>query len=149
MCAASKPLSSDMKERLSKLLKRAWIHRVQFARYTVTGLSAVALDMGTLYALKEWVHIRPVWAIVINQSFLVNYVFFLNKKWSFQAMGRTHRQVMRFYALAAVNYAISVSWMGFFSHLFGEHWYLLIRLANIGLATAWNFLLYKYWVYRH
>lgn len=138
-----------MHARLSALCDRIWNHRVQFARYAITGFSAVALDMGTLYALKEWLHIRPVWAIVINQSFLVNYVFILNKKWSFQSTGRTHRQVMRFYVLAGVNYFISVTWMGFFSHIFGEHWYLLIRLANIGLATAWNFLLYKFWVYRH
>lgn len=138
-----------MRDRLRALASRAWHHRVQFARYTITGVSAVILDIATLYALKEWGHIRPVWAIVINQSFLVNYVFILNKKWSFQSIGRTHRQVMRFYTLSTVNYVISVTWMGFFSHIFGEHWYLLIRLANIALATAWNFLLYKFWVYRH
>lgn len=138
-----------MRERLSRLFARLWAHRVQFARYTVTGLSAVVLDMSSLYVLKEWFHLRPVWAIVINQAFLTNYVFFLNKKWSFQVLGRTHRQVMRFYTLAAFNYTISVTWMGFFSHIFGDHWYLLIRLANIGLATGWNFLLYKFWVYRH
>lgn len=148
-CAELKPLSNSMRERLSALFARAWAHRAQFLRYTITGVSAVVLDMSTLYALKEWLHIRPVWAIVINQSFLVNYVFILNKKWSFQVIGRTHRQVMRFYALSAVNYVISVTWMGFFSHIFGEHWYLLIRLANIALATGWNFLLYKFWVYRH
>lgn len=138
-----------MGERLSKLVERVWAHRVQFARYTVTGLSAVALDIGTLYGLKEWFHLDPTLATAINQVFLANYVFLLNKKWSFQALGRAHRQVIRFYILAACNYFISVTWMHFFSNILGDHWYLLIRLSNIGLATAWNFLLYKYWVYRH
>lgn len=140
---------NNMHERLSRLFAHLWAHRVQFARYTVTGFSAVVLDMGSLYILKEWFHFRPVWAIVVNQGFLANYVFLLNKKWSFQAQGRTHRQVIRFYILSAFNYTVSVTWMGFFSHIFGEQWYLLIRLANIGLATGWNFLLYKFWVYRH
>ena len=138
-----------MRARLSVLVTRAWAHRVQFFRYTVTGLTAVVLDMSTLYALKEWGGISPVWAIVINQSFLVNYVFFLNKKWSFQSIGRTRHQMVRFYLLSGVNYVISITWMAFFAHIFGEQWYLLIRLANIAVATAWNFLLYKFWVYRH
>lgn len=149
MCVVSKQLSNNMPDRLSALLARAWAHRVQFLRYTITGVSAVALDIGTLYALKEWLHLDPTVATAINQVFLANYVFLINKKWSFQAAGRTHRQVMRFYVLAAANYCISVSWMHFFSTVFGDHWYLLIRLSNIALATAWNFLLYKYWVYRH
>ena len=147
-CAGLKRLLNNMRARLSALATRAWAHRVQFFRYAVTGVVAVILDMSTLYALKEWLHIRPIWAIVVNQGVLVNLVFFVNKKWSFQSTGQTRRQITRFYALAGLNYVISVTWMGWFTHIFGEHWYLLIRLANIALATAWNFLLYKFWVYR-
>ncbi len=138
-----------MRERLSALAARAWAHRAQFLRYTITGVSAVILDMSTLYALKEWFHLDPTWATGISQVLAATYVFLLNKKWSFEAGGRTHWQAIRFYTLAGTNLGISVTWMHFFTHIFGDHWYLLIRLANIALATGWNFLLYKFWVYRH
>ena len=148
-CAALRRLSNSMRERLSALAARVWAHRVQFLRYTITGVSAVTLDMGTLYALKEWFHLDPTWATGISQVFAATYVFLLNKKWSFEAGGRAHWQAVRFYILAGTNLCISITWMGFFTHILGDHWYLLIRLANIALATAWNFLLYKFWVYRH
>lgn len=129
------------------LVLRFWPHRYQFLRYFVTGVSAVILDIGTLYILKEFFHLAPVTATMVNQILLVNYVFFVNKKWSFGASGNTHRQIVRFYILSAMNYVISVAWMWLGHDVFEFH-YLLVRIANIILAVGWNFLLYKFWVYK-
>ena len=57
-----------------------------------------------------------------------------------------HREMVRFLILAGVNYLISVAWMYVFNEKFGIN-YLLVRLANVALAVAWNFLLYRFWVY--
>lgn len=132
---------------IKKIVLHFWTHRRQFAKYFIVGVSGVALDMGSLYALKEYGGLSPVTSVVINQIFIINYVFFLNKHWSFRASGQTHQQIVRFYILAAINYAISVGWMWvFYEHL--DFNYLLARLANIALGTVWNFLLYKHWIYR-
>ena len=133
---------------LKKLFLHLWSMRQQFARYFVIGLSGVILDIGSLYLLKEFLHFRPVVAVIINGVFLLNYVFFLNKHWAFKSQGITHKQMVRFFILAGLNYAISVVWMYIFNHKFGFN-YLLVRIANIALSVAWNFLLYKYWVYKH
>lgn len=122
--------------------------RYQFARYFVIGIGGAVLDIGSLYLLKQYLHIRPVVAVVINGIFLLNYIFFLNKYWAFKSVGITHKQMIRFFILAGINYAISISWMYVFNHKLGFY-YLLVRLANIALSVAWNFLLYKYWVYKH
>ena len=122
--------------------------RHQFVRYFVIGLGAVALDISSLYLLKQYFHIRPVVAVVINGIFIMNYVFFLNKYWAFKSNGITHKQMIKFFILAGINYVISITWMYIFNHKFGFH-YLLVRVANIALSVAWNFLLYKYWVYKH
>ncbi len=138
----------------TKLLHHLWAARDQFIRYFVIGLGALALDLATLFLLKEYVHVSPVIAVIINQIIVLNYVFFLNKYWSFKASGLTHQQMMRFALVAFGNYLISVSWMW----LFTRHWhlgfirperyyYLLVRLANIALSVAWNFIIYKQWVY--
>ena len=122
--------------------------RHQFVRYFVIGLGAVVLDIGSLYLLKEFLHFRPVMAVIVNGIFILNYVFFLNKYWAFKSTGITHKQMIRFFILAGINYGIAIGWMYIFNHQLGLN-YLLVRLANIALSVAWNFLLYKFWVYKH
>jgi putative flippase GtrA len=131
-----------------KLYQLFLTHRKQILRYFVTGVSAVFLDILTLFIFKEYLHIRPVWAVVINQILILNYVFFLNKYWSFEdKSGASHKQAFRFFILQAFNYAFSVFVMWFFNEELGFN-YLLVRLACIILMTSWNFLVYKFWVYR-
>ncbi|MBI2444176.1 MAG: GtrA family protein [Candidatus Magasanikbacteria bacterium] len=132
---------------IKKIVVHLWTLRHQFSRYFIIGVSAVILDIGTLYLLKEYLQIPPVWAVVINQAVLLNYVFWLNKHWSFRGSGVTHQQAVRFGILAGLNYAFSVGWMWLGNHQLQFN-YLLVRLANIILSVGWNFLLYKYWVYR-
>lgn len=132
---------------IKKIFLYFWGMRAQFIRYFITGVSAVFLDLLTLYLLKEYLHLRPVWAVVFNQILLLNYVFFINKYWSFKSQGVTHKQVMRFLMLSGMNYVISVVWMLFFNEKMHFN-YIWVRIANVALAVAWNFLLYKYWVYK-
>ena len=132
---------------LKKLILHFWSLRREFAKYFIVGISGLVLDIGSLYLFKEYLHLRPVTAVVINQAFLLNYVFFLNKYWAFKVKGITHKQMVRFYILAGINYLISVTWMWLFTE-HGHINYLVARLANVALAVAWNFLSYKYWVYR-
>lgn len=121
--------------------------RREFTKYFIIGITAFVLDIGSLYLLKEYAHLSPVTSIVINQIVIVNLVFYLNKKWSFKSNGQTHKQIVKFYILAVANYLISIIWMGAMHNYLQIH-YLIARIANIILAVAWNFLLYRYWVYR-
>jgi len=130
-----------------KILLHFWSLRREFVKYFIIGVSGVILDVGTLYLLKEYAHVRPVVAVIINQAFLINYGFFLNKFWAFKSKGMTHRQIVRFYLLAGANYLFSIAWMWLFSEHLGVN-YLIARVANVALAVGWNFLLYKHWVYK-
>ncbi len=118
----------------------------QFLKYFLIGISGVALDIASLYVLKTIFDMRPVTAVIANQLLMLNYVFFLNKKWSFGAAGLTHQQMIRFYILAGVNYLFSVLWMWTLNENLSVH-YLVARIMNIALAVSWNFLLYKFWVF--
>ena len=118
----------------------------QFIKYFIVGISAVTLDMATLYLLKSVLGLSAVWSIVINQLAMSSYVFLLNKYWVFTSSGAFARQAVRYFSLAAVNYLIAIIWMWVFNEQLGFN-YLLVRLANIALSTAWNFLLYRFFVY--
>lgn len=132
------------------LLGKLWEHRREFFKYFVVGVTAFILDTGSLYLLKEKAQLAPVWAIAISQPFILGFVFLTNRSWSFGAKGTTQEsteQLIKFLILAGGNYLFSLSWMWVIHHEFHIH-YMIARVANIILAVAWNFLLYKYWVYK-
>lgn len=124
-----------------------WSLRKEFARYFIVGVGAVVVDVGSLYLMKEHLHLSATLAIIINQPIIVTSIFFINKNWAFKAGGVTHQQMIKFYILALLNYFFSVVWIFIFHDKLGFY-YLWVRLINIILAVSWNFLLYKYWVYR-
>jgi putative flippase GtrA len=121
--------------------------RHQFAKYFIVGFSGLFLDMGSLYLLTELAHLRPVVGVMINGVFMLNYIFFLNKHWTFKSSGVTHKQIVRFLILGGFNYAIAIGWMYLFNDKLGLN-HFLARISNIAVAVAWNFFIYKYWVYK-
>lgn len=133
---------------IKKTLNLYLINKDQFVKYFVTGVSGLLLDILLLFLLKEYLNVRPVIAVIISQALLLNYVFLINKHWSFGAEGMTHKQAVKYYILAGANYLFSVLWMWLFNEQLRVY-YLLARIINIALAVSWNFLLYKYWVYKN
>jgi putative flippase GtrA len=119
----------------------------EFIKYFVTGVSGVGLDMGTLFVLKHYGRLTPTHAIIVNQALMLAYIFLLNKHWSFKSKGGHAPQAVKFGMLAGFNYTFSILWMHIGNGIFGFH-YLLVRLVNIALATLWNFILYKTWVFK-
>lgn len=132
---------------INKIILRLWSARKEFVKYFIIGITAFILDIGSLFVLKKIVGLSAVVAVTIYQPPIILGVFYLNKHWSFRAGGITHRQMIKFVSLAAINYAISVIWIYLIHDRAGVQ-YILARTVNIALAVAWNFLLYKYWVYR-
>ena len=130
-----------------KLLKYFWSLRRQFAKYFIIGISGVILDMVTLVLFKEVFGIAPTIAVIVNQILLLSYNFYLNKNWSFREKSMPHKQIARFLILALGNYIFSVGAMYIFNHVL-DFDYRLVRLATIAIMVSWNFLLYKYWVYK-
>ena len=118
-----------------------------FFRYFVIGSTAFILDMGSLYVLKEHFDIHPAFAVALNQIFVLSYIFILNKIWTFSSKEKTRHSLIRFVSLQMFNYSFGILWMWIFYEQVGIN-YLIARIANIILFTAWNFLLYKKWVFK-
>ncbi|MCX6723077.1 MAG: GtrA family protein, partial [Candidatus Staskawiczbacteria bacterium] len=118
----------------------------QFIKYFIIGCSAVILDLATLYIFKSFLGWSAVFSVVINQLLITNYVFLLNKFWTFKDKNQFSGQILKFYSLALLNYIIAIAWMWFFHNFLGQN-YLLVRTCNIALSVIWNFLLYKFFIY--
>ena len=132
---------------LIKIIKYFWSLRRQFIKYFIIGVIGVVLDMSSLIFFKEVLGWMPVVAVIVNQAFMLAYIFILNKCWTFKNKEMPHGQIAKFLALAGFNYAFAVAIMYVFNHEFGFD-YRLVRICSIALMVSWNFLLYKYWVYK-
>jgi putative flippase GtrA len=132
---------------LKNFFIKFWSARIEFIKYFVIGCSAFVLDVTSLFLLKEKANISPVAAVAITQPFLIGYVFFLNKKWSFRSLGVMSTQFIKFSLLVVFNYSFSIFWMWIISRQLHVN-YIVTRLINVMLSTSWNFLLYKHWVYK-
>ncbi len=132
---------------MTALIKKLWLMKKEFTKYFLIGISGVILDIATLFIFKEYLRLRPVSAVIINQLLLLNYVFILNKYWTFKNKAMAKPQIIKFIILAGANYIFSVLWMLIWNEHLGFN-YLLVRLINITLAVSWNFLLYKFWVFK-
>lgn len=135
-------------------------NKTQLIKYAVIGGSAFLLDMSTLIFLKEKLELQPVLAVAMNQLLVINYVFFLNKHWSFKSNGRARDEMTRFIILVIWNYIFSVAFMWLWINLFHVTFYLpwwknkdigyiAGRVVSIVVMVSWNFLIYKYWVYKN
>lgn len=132
---------------MKKLFAYFWSLRRQFIKYFIIGITGVILDMTSLIFLKEVLGWMPTTAVIINQIFMLAYIFILNKYWTFKNKEMPHGQIVKFLTLAGFNYLFAVSAMYVFNHKFGFD-YRLVRICSIALMVSWNFFLYKYWVYR-
>ncbi len=121
--------------------------RHEFVKYFVVGVSGVAIDLGTLIFLKQIIGLPSVAAVAANQVMVLAYNFLLNKYWSFRNRELPGKQIMRYITIAAINYAFAVCTMYVANGLLGID-YRLVRLATIALMVPFNFLAYKFWVYR-
>jgi putative flippase GtrA len=132
---------------IKKTLQYVWSLRREFIKYAVIGGSGFVLDIGSLLLFKEIFGWLPVTSVIVSQAFLIIYIFYLNKYWTFRNKELPHKQAMRFLILAIFNYIFSVSVMYLFNQQYGFN-YLIVRIFSIACMVSWNFFLYKYWVYK-
>lgn len=123
-----------------------WSVRDQFSRYFLVGLTTFVLDMGSLILFTDYVGFRPVTSVIINQLIVISFNFSLHKYWSFQSKAWQHKEFVRYMALIAWNYIVSVVCM-YILHTQAGYDYRIVRLATIALIVTWTFFVYKYWVY--
>ncbi len=119
----------------------------QFIRYLIVGSSSFILDISLLYLLTEIVGLRPTFSLVFSQIIVIIYNFSLNRFWTFKSTGQLNKQMILYLLLVVFNYFLGLLIMYIGNEIFKIN-YLLIRVVNIALITLWNFLIYKYIIYK-
>lgn len=105
------------------------------------------MDVGLLYLGNNVFGLDSVASVAAIQIVVGLWVFLLNKHWSFGEKSPHGKQLVKFSLLFGWNYIFGILSMYMGNKIWGFD-PIPVRIIAIGLTTSWNFLLYRYWVYR-
>jgi dolichol-phosphate mannosyltransferase len=126
-------------ERISLFAKHAF-------QYYLVGASGVLVNLGLLYALKEY---GGLWyllssAIAIYVSMTTN--FLLNKTWTFKNTMAKQRTIFMYGKFIGISFVGMMIQLGF-NYIFVDKfsmYYLLAAFISIGIASGVNFVLNRH-----
>lgn len=120
----------------------------QFIKYLITGLSSFAVEYGLYVLFYKVLAVHYVTASAIVYTIVFGLVFILNRNWSFQSNGDIRRQLLRYTLLFFFNlFAANVVIMYLLTDIWGLSPYLS-PIIKMGVVVCWNFLIYKYIIYK-
>ena len=133
--------SLSLADRLKK-----FVHNGYIIKFLLVGVASFAIDLGLLALLHE-VGGVDLW-IATPIAFLASLVFnfLVQRKFTCQSGSRAHVSFMKYGVLVVFNLvAIDV-----IVNLFAASGisYAVGKVVATVLTTAWNFLLYKYWIFK-
>lgn len=133
--------SLSLTDRLKK-----FVHNGYLVKFLVVGVASFAIDLGLLALLHE-VGGVDLW-IATPIAFLASLVFnfLVQRKFTFQSGARAHVSFLKYGVLVLFNLvAIDV-----IVNLFAASGisYAVGKVVATVVTTAWNFLLYKYWIFK-
>lgn len=116
-------------------------------KYLSSGVLSVGVDYAVLYLLTSIFGVYYLYSTIFSflAGFLTN--FFLNKYWTFKKEGDTISQMVKYGILAGINLLVTLGLMYLLTTNVGIN-YLISRGMVLVVVTSWNFLLYKYVVYK-
>ena len=116
------------------------------AVYLAVGLAGFAVDFGLLVLLRE-VFAAPVWlAATVAFWASLAVVFLTNKYVTFDARGTGPRQLVRYFVLLAVNYAVTLGVLALAERI--GVGYQIGKVVAVAMTTVWNYFAYEFWVFR-
>jgi putative flippase GtrA len=124
-----------------------FLHRSPFLKFLIVGGLSFALDFGLLIALHEVFNVDLVVATTI--AFLTSLVFnfILQRTFTFRAVNSRSVSAAKYVALVIVNVVVTDLIVTGFDKLAWT--YGIGKVVATLLTTAWNFLLYRHWIFRH
>lgn len=120
----------------------------QLTRYLITGFTAFGIEYGLYLILLKWVGLHYVTASVIVYALVFWFSFMLNRMWSFKSQGAIKRQVFQYGLLFLFNLVVAnVVLMRLFIDVLGLS-ALISPFFKMACVVSWNFLIYKYIIYK-
>ena len=121
----------------------------QLMRYLVTGFTAFGIEYALYVLLYKVVGFNYILASVVVYALVFGFSFLVNRKWSFESTGDIKRQTVLYLMLFLFNLVVSnVFLLRFFTETLGIN-ALISPFLKMACVVCWNFLAYKYIIYKN
>lgn len=121
----------------------------QLFRYLVTGFTAFGMEYAFYVLLYKVVGLDYVLASMLVYALIFGFSFMVNRKWSFESTGDIRRQTILYLLLFVFNLVVSnVFLLQFFTETLGIS-ALISPFLKMACVVCWNFLAYKYVIYKN
>ncbi|HOY46497.1 MAG TPA: GtrA family protein [Candidatus Dojkabacteria bacterium] len=134
---------SLVRKALSLILTR------NFIRYLIIGFTTFGMQIGLLYLFTQLLGLEKVMGNVFSTLLSVVFNFIMSNYWTFKAgSGAKKKKLGRYLVLFTFNYLFDTA-LAFplLVNSFNVNQYIA-KIVITGMIVAWNFFLYKLWVFK-
>jgi len=118
-----------------------------FIKYVITGVTAFVIEYSMYVLLLKWIGLNYVLSSTLVYMIVFWFAFLVNRSWSFESKGDVKLQLMKYTMLFFFNLIVAnVILMYFLTDIVGLS-ELLSPFIKTGCMVAWNYLIYKYYIY--
>ena len=137
---------NTLTKRIRELIKKPVFK--QLIRYLITGFTAFGIEYALYVLLFKWVGIHYVVASVIVYAIVFWFSFIINRIWSFKSKGDIKKQFLQYGLLFCFNLIVSnIFLMQLFTDVMGIN-PLISPFLKMACVVCWNFLIYKFIIYK-
>lgn len=120
----------------------------QLIRYLITGFTAFGIEYSLYVVLYKLIGMNYVIASMIVYALVFLFSFFVNRKWSFKSTGKLNRQLILYLLLFFFNLIVANAFLlKFLTDVLGIN-ALISPFIKMACVVCWNFLIYKYIIYK-
>ena len=131
---------------ITKTLKKPFIQ--QLIRYLVTGFTAFGIEYAMYVFLLKVIGLHYILASVIVYALVFWFSFIVNRIWSFKSKGNISKQLIQYGLLFSFNLVVSnIFIMKLLTDVIGLD-PLISPFIKMAFVVSWNFLIYKYIIYK-
>lgn len=114
----------------------------------IVGFSSFIIDYGLFFIFFKFAGLWYLFSTLISQAVAIVYNFTLNRNWSFRSNGHKKKQFAKYMTLQVWNYLFATTALWFFVSQYAID-PLIAKVMAIGIVVSWNFILYKFVIYKN
>lgn len=136
-------------ERVAAFVETRWHISMQMLRYLISGGTVVLTELAALYVFTDLFRLWYEFSLVIAFVIALCVSFTLQKFWTFgdRETSDVHKQASSYVVVQLLNLAVNAAALYVLVQYFGM-WYLLAQLLVSALIALWNFLIYKFIIFK-
>ncbi|UVJ38302.1 GtrA family protein [Arthrobacter sp. CJ23] len=137
-----------MRDKATGLVRRLWNfgRNSHLVKFLIVGVASFAIDLGILALLHDGAHVDLWIATPVAFAASLVFNFYVQKKFTFESGAKAHVSFLKYGSLVVFNLIATDVIVNVIAG--AGHAYAIGKIVSTLATTGWNFLLYKYWIFK-